>query len=340
MEEGAEAEKVKKILMRFNRGDIIMAELCRYATSIEFYGLNGKQISQEVMTKMIKRIEYAGFVHDSFTGGEPVKGKHPALITPEVYWHNQELLKKKNKAYLIGLKHHTINVMAPLSRFMQCTNCHKHMTRSNPGGEYRYYCARPSCRGMGSVLTEDAHNEFEELLTNIEPKPKTLKLMKEILVRTSVKDLGNLNSDLSELSAKRDSLAEERLTTIRKNLKGQLTDEEKQLVVDAIDVEKLEISQQINELEQQQQVSEANIEYAINFMANMAKQWSDASLELKQKFQSLIFPNGFEYDIKNHNFIINEVSPLYGVITPEIEADFAKNSVMVTSRGIEPRLPG
>src|SRR5690606_36393275 len=118
MKPGPEAEKVKKILLRFNRGDIIIAELCRYATSIGFMGLKGKPINQEVMTKMLKRPEYAGFVHDKFTDFKLVKGKHSALIEEDIYWQNQEILKSKNKDYLIGLKHNRINVMAPLSRFI------------------------------------------------------------------------------------------------------------------------------------------------------------------------------------------------------------------------------
>lgn len=340
MAKGAEAAKVTKILMRFNRGDKTLAELCRYATQNDFLGLNGKPLSQEVITKMVRNITYAGFVCDKFTENEPVQGKHPALISEDVYLQNQELLKKKNKPYLLGLKHHTINAMTPLSRFMNCVNCHKSMTRSNPGGEYRYYCAREGCRGTGSVTASEAHAKFEELLTTIQPKPRTLKLMKEILVRTAVKELGNINQDLAELRDKQDQIAITRANVIKKYVNGSLTDEEKQLVIDDVDVEKLDISQQISELEQQQTMSETNIEYALNFMANIAKQWSDASLELKQKFQTLIFPEGFEYDIKNSNFIINKISPLYRCITPELEADFAKYSPMVTPRGFEPRLPG
>jgi site-specific DNA recombinase len=294
MAESAEADKVKKILLRFNRGDTIMAELCRYAVQIGFLGLNGKPLSQEVMTKIIKNPTYAGFVCDKFTDGELVEGKHPALISEDVYLQNQEILKRKGKPYLLGLKHHTINAMAPLSRFMNCANCHKSMTRSNPGGEYRYYCSRESCRGTGSVTVNEAHSKFEELLTSIEPKPRTLKLMKEILVRTSVKELGNINKDLAELRDKQDEIASTRANVIKKYVNGNLNDEEKQMVIDELDVEKLDISQLINDLEQQQTLSETSIEYALNFMANIAKQWSDASLELKQKFQTLIFPKGFD----------------------------------------------
>jgi site-specific DNA recombinase len=340
MQKGAEADKVTKILLRFNRGDIILAELCRYAAREGLLGLNGKQLSQEVITKMIKRPEYAGFVHDKFTNYELVPGKHPALISEEVYWQNQEILKRKNNKYLIGLKHHTINVMAPLSRFILCSNCHKHMTRERPGGKYRYTCKRPDCKGLGSVLVDDVHTKFEKMLVNVTPKPNTLKLMKEILVRTSLKELGNINQDLAELRDTLDEMAITRSNTIKKYVNGQLSDEDKQMMIDQLDSEKLDVSHDINALEQQQSISEANIEYALNFMANIAKQWSDASLELKQKFQSLIFPEGFEYDIKSDNFIINKISPLYSVITNEMGANNGNNSLMVIPRRVELLLPG
>ena len=111
-------------------------------------------------------------------------------------------------------------------------------------------------------------------------------------------------------------------------------------VVNAIDAEKLELNEQINTLKQQQMLSEANIEYALNFMESISKQWSDASLDLKLKMQELIFPKGFVYDIKNDNFIINEISPLYRGISTIKQADDTKNSVMVIPPGIEPGLPG
>lgn len=335
MELNAEADKVKELLLLFNRGDKKVSEICRHATRIGLLNKDGKPLSQEVVTKMIQRPEYAGYVKDKFTDYKPVAGKHPALISEDVYNRNQELLKMKNKSYLIGLKHSSINRMAPLSRFIFCSKCHKYMTRSNPGGEYRYYCARVTCRGTGSIATEKAHEKFAELLTNITPKPNTLRLMKEILVRTSLKQLGNINEDLADMRNSLDSIADTRSKTLKKFIKDEITAEDKQVVVDELDAEKLELTQQISDLEQQQQISESNIEYALNFMADISKQWSDASFELKQKFQSLIFPEGFEYDIKNDNFIIHKISPLYGVVTPEIEADYDKNSVLVIPRRIE-----
>ncbi|MFZ2545067.1 MAG: recombinase family protein [Candidatus Saccharimonadales bacterium] len=325
-----EAEKVTDVLMRFNRGDLIEAELLRYATANGLLGLNGKPMTQEVLHNMIIRPEYAGYVHDKFTDYNLVAGKHPALIAEEVFWQNQEILKRKNKPYLIGLKHDSINVQAPLSKFILCVNCHRHMTRSNPGGDYRYYCARKTCRGTGSVTTRDAHLKFEEVLAQIEPKESTVKLMKEILKRTSIKELGNINKDLASLRTELDNNASSRSKAINKFVNDQISEEEKDSFINDLDIEKLELITQTQELERRQSVSEESIDYALNFMRNIAKQWADAPFDLKQKFQYLIFPDGFEYDIRNDNFIINKISPLYRCVTPEMETDYAKNSTMVT----------
>ncbi len=74
------------------------------------------------------------------------------------------------------------------------------------------------------------------------------------------------------------------------------------------------------------------------FMENVAQQWMDSPL--KQKFQQLIFPKGFIYDIKNDKFIINEISPLYRGKTTIKQADDDENSILVIPRRIELRLPG
>jgi DNA invertase Pin-like site-specific DNA recombinase len=332
LEPSDESEKVTQIILRFNRGDITLAELCRYATAKGFLNKNGMPVSQEVITKMVERAEYAGYLSDKFTDYELVEGKHRGLISKEVYWQNQEFLKRKSKPYLIGLKHNRINYVAPLSRFILCSNCHKYMTRSNPGGDYRYYCPRESCRGLGSITVGSAHTKFAELLERITPKPSTLKLMKEILVRTSLKELGNISNDLAELRSELDAISNTRANAIKKYVNNQLSEEDKQSIIDDLDTDKLEVTVKISELEKHQLASESSIEYALNFMEQLAKQWSDADFELKQKFQNLIFPEGFEYDIRNDNFIISKISPLYGVVSPEMEADFDKNSVLASPR--------
>ncbi len=347
MKPNGEADLVKKIFMRWNRGNITEAELVRYATSIGFLGLKGKPLSQEVMHKMIINPVYAGYVRDKFTNYELVNGRHEGLISKEMYYQNQEILKMKNKDYLLGLKHHRINTMYPLRRFVRCVNCNNYLTACAPKNSPRYFCHRPGCRGTGSMMAYRVHEEFEKYLSIIEPKPNTVKLMKEILKRQTVKELGNINQDIAELRDKLDETASFRTATIKKFITGKISEEDKQSVIDELDNEKIELADQLHELEQRQTLNESQIEYALNFMTNLAKQWSDASLEVKQKFQEMIFPEGFVLDIKNANFITTKISPLYQyskvletISENNVTETQDSNSVMVIPRGIEPLLSG
>ena len=75
-------------------------------------------------------------------------------------------------------------------------------------------------------------------------------------------------------------------------------------------------------------------------MADVVKQWYDAPLNVKQKIQSLIFSDGYEYDMKQQNFIINKISPLYSSNITALRTNSDKNSTVVIPRRIELRLPG
>jgi hypothetical protein len=185
-----------------------------------------------------------------------------------------------------------------------------------------------------------AHTLFIELLQRIEPKPNTLKLYKEILLRQSVNELGNLNKDIAALRRKQDSLSEERTTILRKYAMDKLAEADKDELIDALDTEKLDFTNQLLKLEDQQTMKESNIEYALNFMGNVAKVWGDAPIELKIKFQNLVFPVGLELDIKNERFITTKISPLYTCIPSENEPTQSNNSMMVTPRRVELLLPG
>ena len=107
-------------------------------------------------------------------------------------------------------------------------------------------------------------------------------------------------------------------------------------MIDQLDVEKLEVSQQISNLEEQKRVSTTSIENAVSLMENIATQWLEAPFETKQSFQNLIFPDGFLYDIQNNNFIIKKISALYGAINTDIGQKNKQNSMLVTLQGIEP----
>ena len=337
MQPNEEAEKITDLLMRFNQGDITEAALIRYAASKGIKNRKGKHLSQETLHKMLIRPEYAGYVHDWFTDYELVDGKHEGLITKDAYWRNQHIIKSKNKEYLIGIKHSVNSEIYPLRRFILCVNCNLPMTGSAPCDSPRYFCGRKTCRGVGSVMTKTFHAEFEQYLKTIGPAPETVKKMKDNLSKQAVEQLGVINKEIAEFRDKLNENADIRASAIKQFISGKISEEEKKEVVDSLDSEKLDLKQSLDLLEQEQTLSESSIEYALSFMRNVAKQWSDANLELKQKYQNLIFPRGFVYDIKQHNFISLDISPLYRYISVEDDPFKASNSILVnpTAKQVE-----
>ncbi len=336
-----EAPKLKDVLLRWHRGDMTESQLTRYCTTIELYGRNGKPITQDVLHKIIINPVYAGYVCCKLTDYQRFEGKHEGLITAEVYEQNQLVLKMKNKDYLLGLKHHQNNELYPLRRFARCVRCNSFLTAGRPNNSPRYYChRRATCNQTGSIMTKLLHEQFQELLALITPTKGTTRLLREILKRQVKQELGSINQDVSRIRSAMDSNDNYRAKTRKMYILGELSQEEKEDAMKEIEEERIALRAELSEMEQRQMISEANIDYAINFMEDISTRWMSAPLELKQAFQELVFPNGFVYDIKTGNFLTPDISPLYRLDLGETGANSAKNFVMVIPRRVELLLPG
>ena len=335
-----DASKIKDVLMRWNRGDINEAQLTRYSASLGLTGETGKPFTQDTIHKLLMNPMYAGYVCDKFTNYERVQGKHDPIITSEVFEENQLIFKMKNKAYLLGLKHQKTNELFPLRRFVRCPHCNNYMTASRPNNSPRYYCHRKSCAKSGSIMATTLHEQFEKMLKYVTPTEGTIRLMKELLKRQVKQVLGNQNQIISR---KRDALDVNDAyiqKILNKFINDKITEEQKSTALRGAEAERLILQMELAELENGRVVSEKNIEYALNFMGDISMRWSTASLELKQAFQELVFPNGFAYYIKGGNFITPDISPLYRLESGVSEAMNDKNFSLVIPRRIELRLPG
>jgi len=71
------------------------------------------------------------------------------------------------------------------------------------------------------------------------------------------------------------------------------------------------------DLEEEQNFRESDIEYAINFMENVGRQWADADFDMQQRLQNLVVPYGALYDQEDHRFGTSRISPLYQSLSIE-----------------------
>ncbi len=337
----AMGEKVSAVLTRFSKGDISKAELTRYAAKIGLRSRYGKKLTEDRINRLLINPTYAGYVADKFTEYQPVEGKHPSLISPQIYERNQSLLNRYKNSR-VGEIHSKANEIYAMRGFLLDINCSKPMYASAPksgsGKHYpRYHCSRPECRGKSkSVTAEAVHSQFVELLERLEPSKPLLKLFKTVLIRKANTELDNLNTKIRTLRDRLDSISESRSKAIQKFVDGALTPDEKKDVIDSLDQQKLDISYELQELEQRQAIREADIEYAINFMRDLRKLWEDSDYEIRQRFQKMIFPEGVFYDSINHRFGTSTISPLYRYISKQKGSEEPSKYHLVAGGGLEP----
>jgi site-specific DNA recombinase len=333
------ARKVNQVLERFSKGDITKAEVARYAKEIGLRSRNGNVLTDSSIKKMIETPEYAGFVHDKFTDYQLVEGKHEPIITTDTFERNQLILKGTNKGNEIHLK---LNPLFCLKGLLLCIYCSKPLYASSPrtgsgGHSPRYHCSRESCRGKAkSIKVELVHSQFEELLKRLKPSEGILKLYKEILIREANEDVINLNQRIAASRRRLDDLANKKAMAIRKFVDGQLTPEEKNSYIDLLEDQNIKLKSDLSKLEDRQRIKNSDIETAINIMLNVDKQWAEADIDLKVRFQSMIFPEGVVYDFINKKFGTKQLSPLYRLIDTKKGAKAPSDTNLVAGRGLEP----
>lgn len=117
---------------------------------------------------------------------------------------------------------------------------------------------------------------------------------------------------------------------MRRNNLGELSNAEKDELITALDADKLGKYEQLQKLEEQQRVKQAQVDYAMNFMHDAYKLWLDADVDLRQKFQKAIFPEGVVLDTKSLRFGTQTISPLYRYILNKKDLSVTEKSLVVT----------
>lgn len=331
---------VRQVLERFSEGNITKAELTRYAASIGLRSRYGKKLSEDRIHAMVKHPIYAGYVANKQTSWELVEGKHEAIISRDTYEMNQTLLYGKRKR--AGEVRQMFNPNYPLKGLVLCPSCMKPLYASAPktgagGKSPRYHCSRPQCKGLyKSIKASVMHEDFEEMLQGIKPDERLLALYKEVLITEATNQLGSLNVKISKARNQLNTVAENRLSAMKKFNADQLTVEEKTELVNAYDDDKEAISGELRQLERQQTIREADIDIALDVMRDVDRQWLLASPSSRVRFQSMLFPQGLVYDYENHRFGTSQINPFYRLVATKKDSEAPSKSFLVAGRGFEP----
>lgn len=333
------ADKVASILEAYSTGTHTIASLIKMCEIIGLKSANGKPMQIQAISKMLRNPIYAGLEMSKHTEGQLIPSKFKGIITPATFHRNQELLRSNKNTAATCKKN---NPEFPLRRFMLCSECNKPLTGSAPIGgsgkrSPRYHCSR--CH-LPSVQSGELHEQFLHLLATLKPDPEMEKFLKEIIVRVwrdETKTLGNkqkkLHKDLEELTERRNKVVEMLVA-------GQITAEEKQEQVARIKDESDNIQKDLASVGSIAELKTDAIDYAMRFMSNAPRIWSNASIEHQIIYQRLVFPEGIEYELATNKFRTPKLSALYTLANIKKDPSESKESLMVIPRRIELRLPG
>lgn len=296
------------------------ADIKRMAKEKGLKNVQGGWLNDTSIDRLLSQPAYAGYVCNKHTGWEMFDGKHitEAIISPDLFDKVQRVLAQQSKrANKKDKRKIGVNPAYPFAKWLMCPNCHKNYRGSAPrsgnGAHFaRYGCSSKECVGKSKSMKADLlHAHFADMLGDITPTEGVLKLYKEILDRQAIKQLGNINKRLDAQRKRLGELDKERLEALRNANNGSLSSDEKDEVIAYITADKAEILENISELEEQQQVKQSAIEYALNFMHDVKRLWIDADPDLKIRFQKMIFPEGLTFDTATVTFGTSTISPLY-----------------------------
>lgn len=309
-----------------------IGEARRILTNKGLVNAKGKPVCLSYFHKIFRKTIYKG-VMDNF-GLNVISDSIVPIVKPELY---DRVLAKLDTPQKNPEVYKTANPEFPLRGVVYCKEGHR-MSGSSPrgnGGRYpKYHC--PKCRGEGTSHSKElVENEFVTYLNTLEYQHD----LKDALVvaieenwameqQSSRRLVRKLKKRLLELDGLDNEIA-------RKNLNGVFNDEHTKKLLAQNNLERIEIKLELGKYQNLDKDLEEIIEFGASSLEQIGSIWSDLEdIFVKQRFQKWLFPSGIVWN--GEKFGTNDL-PLCVSIKQKLRGE---NSLMVTSRRIELRLPG
>ena len=254
----------------------------------------------QAFNRILHNSVYCGLLPDTqgVNDGKPVIGIHEPLVSRELFDKVQEIIDGKRPTVTPRKRN---NPDFPLRRFIRCPKCGKFMTSSFSKGKKRkygyYHCSKCSSSPETRILKPTLEKIFLEYLNSLNIDNTSILNLQSTVIevfREKTKDLDNQRKMLDK-SIK--GLEEEKSRLIKAVAAGIITAEDGGPEIQRI---KAQISEK--QILLADMADAPNIEecwtFIKYFLNNLADIWEKADLDLKQKLQCLITPEGFYFDEK------------------------------------------
>ena len=344
------AEIMFKFFSEFSTGNYSQTEAVALAHRYGVITNDGKPISRNGTIKILRNPVYAGFIQNELTEGRRIKGLHTPVISLEHYLTNQAILDGRGKPQ----SQKAISSPAwPLRGFLLCGICHKTLTGSaskGRNGHYAaYHCTTCTKKANGDTVRipkEKAHQQFETLLSKVEPAAWVPGVFKQVVIKRWNQDYLNTQEERRKIDQQLKEAEDMKNRLFDKFLKDQIPDQVYQEQEGRLAVQRLELEVARNDLKDTEARNEQIVDQAVDFLVNLSGAWHGADLRDQQRFQNAICEAGIVVN-PDKTFGTVQLSPILKETT-DMERKYKTNkkdlseekSLLVIPRRIELLLPG
>jgi site-specific DNA recombinase len=291
----------------------------------------GRPLTAQAIGVLLRNQLYAGIVDVPEYGVRGKRGDFEPLISEELFYRVQAILSGRIPSTTPRKRAHPD---FPLRGFVRCHACDRGLTGSWSKGRseyYAYYHCRPGCRAV-NVSKAKLEGLFADELAQLQPTPGYMRLLKESVLqiwkarKAAVRDeIAQADRAAKAIQEKLDRLDEAFL--FERSIDIETYDRHAEKLREQLTLVRIERhSDQLEELD-----VEGILGFAERVLPRAADLWVQASLEQRQRFQQLFFPDGIEFD--GNRFIRT------GVTAPAfryLRENETGNEGLVDLTGVEP----
>ncbi len=283
-----------------------------------------------MVTNLLTRVSYAGYIESPKWGVSLRPGQHEGLISFETYQNIQKRLKGNAKTPA----RKDINQDFPLRSFITCGHCGTPLTAcwsKGRGGHYPYYlCPKKGCQSYRkSIRKEKLEGDFEDLLRRMAPTKKLFGL-----AQVMFEDLWNHRAELQKERSKSMELEIHKADRSIEQFLDRIVDAKSSSVINAYEkrIQKLEMDkalfkEKIEKCGRPVRDFDVTVRTALDFLASPCNLWKSDRLEDKHAVLKLAFADRLSY-LKNEGVrtvkttlpfkVLGEISsPKSEVVRPE-----------------------
>ena len=321
------AELVAWAFERFSTGLYSRQEVLQEVTTRGLRTKHGDPVSPQTFEQTLRKPVYAGriVVED---WGIDVQGRHQALVSQETFEKVQMVLDGRRVSVTPRPRN---NPDFPLRHFVRCGECGDPITGSWSAGRTRSYAYYHCQDGCTRVPKEIFEARFVELLKVLQPKPEYVALFREVVLDVLRLKQGDaqtaelaIERNLRELRSRREKLDE--AFVYQRTIDSDTYNRMRTALLADIAIAEMELREaNIDTLD-----AEEVLDFGLNVLINASNLWKTASLDDKQRYQQVLFPEGLEYSDESYR------TTATCLLFNELEVSSEEKEELVALPGIEP----